>query len=193
MTAIFGLVCSAVIGVIVSLFTKPKPEAELAGLWIGSIDIGRRKFKGAEPNYEVGKKITAELRVSPDGTSGPTTALSVAELQATAAKLAEARDAPVVDLRYASARAPVSPPPPGQAQPEYSIVRLGTADMQRLKAREGDLLFVGNARWWLGGLRSLHCRAGTPHDEGKVVLMAQEAFKAGNFLPGRRVRVEKFF
>ena len=62
-----------------------------------------------------------------------------------------------------------------------------------MKARPGDLLYVADERWWLGGLRSSHCRAGEPHDEGNVVLMHQAAFDAGNFIPGRRVNVEKFF
>jgi hypothetical protein len=92
---------------------------------------------------------------------------------------------------HAAARAPVKPV--GLPEPEYAIVRLSSRDMQRMKAKEGDLLYVADARRWLGGLRSSHCRAGQPHDQGNVVLMAAEAFKAGNFRPSRRVRVEKFF
>jgi SSS family solute:Na+ symporter len=43
MTAFFGLGCAAVIGVVVSLLTRPKSDDELAGLWIGTMDFGMRR------------------------------------------------------------------------------------------------------------------------------------------------------
>jgi hypothetical protein len=63
--------------------------------------------------------------------------------------------------------------------------------MDRMKAEEGDLLHLADARRWLGGLRSAHCRAGKPHREGNVVLISREAFELGKFLDKRPVRVEK--
>jgi SSS family solute:Na+ symporter len=185
MTAFFGLFCSAVIGVVVSLFTRPKSDAELNGLWVGTMDFAMRRFKGKEPDHAVGRKITADLIVSPDGTTPVTTALTFTEHQT---RQTRAEQAP---KSTPAARAPVKPV--GLPEPEYAIVRLSSRDMQRMKAKEGDLLYVADARRWLGGLRSSHCRAGQPHDQGNVVLMAAEAFKAGNFRPSRRVRVEKFF
>ncbi|MFH1746437.1 MAG: sodium/solute symporter [Planctomycetota bacterium] len=182
MRAFFGIMVSGVVGVLASFFTRPKPVAEIAGLWIGSIDLGRKMFKGAAPNHEQGSKILASLRVSAEGTSGPTTALSVDQIQPTEATLADTSQV----LDYA-------PVPMTQPPSEYCIVRFSGADMRRMKAQEGDLLYVADARRWLGGLRSSHCRAGHPHDEGNVVLMAAEAFEAGSFLPDRKVRVEKFF
>jgi len=184
MTAFFGLLCSAVIGVVVSLLTKPKSDSEINGLWIGTMDFAMRRFKGATPNHDVGAKIRAELRVSAEDTTPATTALTFEEYQ----------QGPVArglrdEVQYARLEETGTGPP----APEYAIVRLGAADMARLKAREGDLLYVADARRWLGGLRSAHGRAGKPHEEGNVVLMSEEAFKAGSFLPNRRVRVEKFF
>ncbi|MFQ5804888.1 MAG: sodium:solute symporter [Phycisphaerae bacterium] len=184
MTALFGLICAAFIGVVVSLFTKPKPDAEISGLWIGTMDFAMRKFKGATANHDVGAKILAELRVTADGTTPATTALIFEEYQ----------QAPVAwELHDELQGARVKETGTGPPVPEYAIVRLSAAHMARLKAREGDLLYVADARPWLGGLRSSHCRAGKPHEEGNVLLMHEEAFKAGSFLPGRRVRVEKFF
>ncbi len=174
MTAFFGLMCSAVIGVAASLLTKPKPDAEIAGLWIGTMDFAQKKFKGANPDYKVGQRIRAGLSVSSDGTTPMTTAL-------TATDFAQGKAPP---------RRPVGTGPPA---PEYPIVRLDPADMERLKAAPGDLLYVSDSRWWLGGLRSSHCRAGEPHNEGNAVLMHEDAYEAGNFLSGRTVRVEKFF
>jgi SSS family solute:Na+ symporter len=171
MTALFGLVCAAAIGVVVSLLTKPKPPDEIAGLWVGTMDFGMRRFKGGEPNHEVGGKVVAELTIADEGTTPPTTAASYEEH-------VSGHGSPPAD--------PTGPPPP-----EYAIVRLCAAQMDRLKARPGDLLYVADARRWLGGLRSLHCRAGQPHERGPVVLMAAAAFNSGSFVPGRAVRVEK--
>ena len=72
-------------------------------------------------------------------------------------------------------------------------MRLSNENMQRMKARPGDLLYVSDARRWLGGLRSLHCRAGRPHDQGNLVLMHEAAYESGSFVSGRKVRVEMFF
>jgi len=182
MTAFFGLFCAALIGIVVSLLTRPKSEEELKGLWIGTMDFAMRRFKGAEPNHEVGEKVTADLVVSEDGTTPPTSGLTYEEYLARSPR--------------PDAEATADAPPPAQPEtsgPEYAIVRLSTADLRRLKARPGDLLYVADARRWLGGLRSAHCRAGEPHELGNVVLMSQAAYQAGRFLPGRRVRVEKVF
>jgi len=184
MTALFGLICAAIIGIVVSLFTKPKRADEIAGLWIGTMDFGMKRFKGTEPNHEVGKKVVAGLRVFADGTTPATTALTYEEYLAPE----EAKALPN-QARSARAEAPASATP----LPEYAIARLSREDMARLKAGEGDLLYVADSRRWLGGLRSTHCRAGKPHDQGNVVLMNEEAFKAGSFRAERRVRVEKFF
>jgi len=170
MTACFGVLCSALIGVLVSLVTRPKSDAEIAGLWIGTMDFSMKRFKGGEPNHAVGRTVVARPTLSDDGTTPPTHALTHAEYAALP------QDGPPAQDPY---------------QPEYAIVRLGPEDLDRLKARPGDLLYVSDARRWLGGLRSVHCRAGEPHDQGNVVLMAEEAFKRGSFLAGRPVRVEK--
>jgi SSS family solute:Na+ symporter len=178
MTAFYGLFCSAAIGIIVSLMTKPKPKDEIAGLWIGTMDFSMKRFKGGDPNYFPGKSVRrSELRVSESGTTPTTTALTFADYS-----------------KHGGAPEPSGGPGRGGTpRPEYAIVRLGQADMERLKAKEGDLIYVADARWWLGGLRSLHCRVGRPHDNGHVVLMHKEAFGAGNFREGRPVRVEIFF
>lgn len=174
MVAMWGLLATAVIGIVVTLFTRPRPVAEIAGLCIGTIDWGRRRFKGGEPNFAVGRKVRARLRITRDGTTPATTALSFDEHQARTAAPAAGGAAPA-----------------GQEPPEYAIVRLGAGDLDQLKARPGDLLYVGDARWWLGGLRSLHCRAGQPHSDDGQVWIAPEAVAAGQLLPDRPVRVEK--
>jgi SSS family solute:Na+ symporter len=70
-------------------------------------------------------------------------------------------------------------------------ISLSQKDMNLLKAREGDLLYVADTRRWQGGLRSLHVKAGRPHDESKLVLVPELVAEDGNLLKNRKVRVEK--
>ncbi|RMF78559.1 MAG: hypothetical protein D6744_10000, partial [Planctomycetota bacterium] len=177
MTACFGLVCAGVIGAVVSLFTKPKSEAQLAGLWIGSVDIGLRRFKGGDPNYDVGRKVTGRLRVTNDGVTGPTIFLTYADYVRHGSDPPQSRE-PHEDAAHVP-------------DPEYSIVRLSSREMERLKAKPGDLVYVEDRRWWLGGLRSLHARAGEPHDEPGMIWVSPEALEYGSLLADRPVRVEK--
>ena len=50
MRSLFGLTVSGVLGVTISLCTRPKPEGELSGLVMSSIHEAMRRFKGGEPN-----------------------------------------------------------------------------------------------------------------------------------------------
>ena len=186
MTALFGLICAAGIGVIVSLFTKPKSDEEIAGLWIGSMDFSMRRFKGGEPNRTPGKKVKgAELAITTDGVTPPTHALTYEDY-------VTRKDEVNSEVKKKES-APVPRGTVIQPEPEYSIVRLSPKEMDRLKANEGDLLYVSDARWWLGGLRSMHCRAGKPHDKDMVVMMDPDTFELGSFVKDRRVVVEKLF
>ncbi len=174
MTAFFGLFCSAAIGIIVSLFTTPKTASEIAGLWIGTMDFGMRRFKGKDPNHSVGKKVKAKIYLSTDGVTDPTLALTYEEYQ-----------------NKISAGEPDQQYKDGMPQPYYPIVRMSSADLAAMKAEPGDLLYIADGRWWLGGLRSSHCRAGEPHNEDHVVYMTANAFDLASFLKGRPVKVEK--
>jgi len=57
MRALFGLVASGVLGVLVTWLTKARPEAELKGLVAGSQIEAIRRFKGGEPNRKPGAKV----------------------------------------------------------------------------------------------------------------------------------------
>lgn len=46
--ALFGLVVSLVIGLLVTFFTKPRPAHELVGLVAGTLGEARRRFKGSD-------------------------------------------------------------------------------------------------------------------------------------------------
>ena len=60
-------------------------------------------------------------------------------------------------------------------------VRLPVELMDELSIQEGDLIYVSDARRWLGGLRSVHLKADTPHQETGVVILHDEAVDRANF------------
>lgn len=55
---------------------------------------------------------------------------------------------------------------PSLTDPELAIVPQSALDI--MAAEPGDLLYVCDTRWWYGGLRSVHVRAGEPGAEGEV-------------------------
>ncbi len=162
MTALYGLVVAAVTGIAVSFWTKPKPADQIVGLTCSSIDEARKFFKGSEPSFERGKKAKARLEISADGTCGP-------------------MDDPVT-FEGAPAQMPAA---------TYAVVRLHADEMHRLRANEGDLIYIADGRWWLGGLRSIHARVGAAHNAPATVWIAPEAFDHGSFLEGKPVVIEK--
>jgi hypothetical protein len=72
-------------------------------------------------------------------------------------------------------------------------VQVDSEGMHHLAADEGDLVYVCDKRWWLGGLRSAHAKLQGVHGLGETVVIASDIADAGHFLTGRRVTVEKEF
>lgn len=72
-------------------------------------------------------------------------------------------------------------------------VQVDAEGMHHLAADEGDLVYVCDKRWWLGGLRSAHAKLEGKHGLGETVAIATDIAEAGHFLVGRRVTVEKEF
>jgi SSS family solute:Na+ symporter len=62
--------------------------------------------------------------------------------------------------------------------------------MQELHIAEGDLLHVGDHRWWLGGLLSIRLKAG-PAAKTDAAVMSQEDFDHAGLISGNRLRIEK--
>lgn len=136
--SVFGLAVCLIIGIVISIFTKPKENVD--GLTIGTIKKAKEFFKGGKPNEEAGEIIRAEIELY---------------------------------------------------EGDESIVHLDEHDMERMKAKPGDLIYIVDARAWLGGLRSVHVKAGEPHDQPGEVRMSEKVFEEGNFVVGRPVKVEK--
>ena len=63
--------------------------------------------------------------------------------------------------------------------------------MSRMKANPGDLVYIQDARWWLGGLKSAHCVLASPHNEDGVVYLTSSELDHGHFLAGMQIKAEK--
>ena len=74
------------------------------------------------------------------------------------------------------------------------LVVLSKSQAADLASEVGDLLYVCDRRWWLGGLRSFHTKLGAVHAEGDPTLrLSPEAMARGHFSDGDWVYVEKLF
>jgi len=70
-------------------------------------------------------------------------------------------------------------------------IRLPRQVAERIHARPGDMLYIADARWWLGGFRSLHARAGAPADTDGPMQLNEAHVHLGHLRRNRPVRVEK--
>jgi SSS family solute:Na+ symporter len=144
MRALFGLLAAGTLGISVTLFTKPKPEAKLKGLVAGTQFDGMRKFKGGQPNLRPGKKVRLKTKI---------------------------------DQSLAGSNTVVVP----------------QSALDKMAAEPGDLLYASHIRWWFGGLRSVHLKAGPPadSDQQELMLISPEDAATAHFNDGQQVVVEK--
>lgn len=138
-SAMYNIVVCVGVGVIVSLFTKPKSDAELEGLTIWTVDRARWRFKGGKPNDRPGKKIKLKYKIDDTG----------------------------------------------------EFARFAKEDMEKMALDEGDLVYLCDSRAWLGGLKSVHSKAGKPHSEPGVVYITPEMEESALFTKSTRVIAEK--
>jgi len=136
--SVYGLIVTLIVGIAISLFTKPKEDID--GLTIGTIKKAKEKFKGGTPSEDYGEKVRGSIEIF---------------------------------------------------EGEDKLIYMDKHDMERMKAAPGDLMYVADARKWLGGLRSVHVKIGEPHQEPGVVKMSEAIYQEGNFVKGKGVIVEK--
>ena len=74
---------------------------------------------------------------------------------------------------------------------EKNGIQFSNNDMKRMKANAGDLIYIQDARWWLGGLKSAHSVLISPHDEDGVVYLNPKELDHGQFLDGMQLKAEK--
>ena len=74
---------------------------------------------------------------------------------------------------------------------EDDTIHFSKNDMEKMKAEVGDLVYITDARKWLGGLKSFHSVYGEMHDENGIVYISEEHSKQGQFVKGKPLVAEK--
>ncbi|MBP7829339.1 MAG: sodium/solute symporter [Kiritimatiellae bacterium] len=145
MPALFGMLVTAVVGVVLTLLTAPDTRKDITGLTVETLDEAMELYKGGKPNPIPGRPVK-RLPVRLD-----------------------------------------------ESIP-FQQVAVSPAAMERMKAREGDLVYLTDARGWLGGLRSQHVKFAAAHAlADNVVLMSKATQDDAFLLDGRPVTLDKIF
>lgn len=71
------------------------------------------------------------------------------------------------------------------------VVNFSHEEMKRMKANIGDLVYISDARAYLGGLKSIHSVIGEPHYEKGIVYLNNEQISNGVFIEGKLLKAEK--
>ncbi len=77
--------------------------------------------------------------------------------------------------------------------PGENTVILPQSAMDVMAADPGDLLYASHIRWWYGGLRSVHVKAGQPSEssQNNTLLISPEDAASAHFTDGQEVVIEK--
>ena len=139
--ALFGLVGSGMIALLVTLFVRRGPRGELDGLVVGTLAKAKETYKGAKPNErDGGKKVECSLSVD-----GGLEGVSVSQ---------------------------------------------GLADA--LESEVGDIMYLSDARWWLGGLRSVHTKITEIRDDTDfAVFVSPSLVSEGRLEVERKHKIER--
>jgi SSS family solute:Na+ symporter len=70
-------------------------------------------------------------------------------------------------------------------------VNFSTSEMEEMNANVGDLVYITDARKWMGGLKSVHAVYGEAHDESGIVYITEEHTKQSQFVKDKPVTAEK--
>lgn len=143
--AVFGMSLTAFVGFLVSLVTEPKPDEEIEGLTVWSLDKAMEIYKGGVPSHTRGinlKNLAFEINDSL----------------------------------------------------EKGKVAMSASAMKDMAVGEGDLVFIEDNRWWMGGLRSVHTKAAAAHSGADDMIQVSKAtFEDAMFLEDQKLRMEKIF
>ena len=74
---------------------------------------------------------------------------------------------------------------------DLDLVCFSKNDMDKMKANPGDLVFIEDSRWWLGGLKSAHSVYGKPHNKDGLVYINNNHLDHGQFIEGLKLKAEK--
>ncbi|MBI1937380.1 MAG: sodium:solute symporter family protein [Ignavibacteriales bacterium] len=70
-------------------------------------------------------------------------------------------------------------------------ISVSKENMKKMHAEVGDLVYICDARKYLGGLKSVHTKFGEPHDEPGIVYIGEEHKLSALFQEGKILTVEK--
>ena len=74
------------------------------------------------------------------------------------------------------------------------ILEVSRKFANELKANVGDLVYMSDARRWLGGLRSIHAKLSGIHDDvDNKINISKDLIDEGELIAGRKHRIEKIF
>ncbi len=77
---------------------------------------------------------------------------------------------------------------------ETDWILLSPAAMETLKAKDGDIIYMSDSRWWLGGLRSHHVKVKTKNSlADSEIAMSTPTFNEAYLLDGNPLIAEKIF
>jgi SSS family solute:Na+ symporter len=71
------------------------------------------------------------------------------------------------------------------------FINLSSEDMKKMAAEVGDIVYLCDARKYLGGLKSVHTRVGEPHDDPGIVLISKEHKLSALFQEDKILYAEK--
>jgi SSS family solute:Na+ symporter len=75
---------------------------------------------------------------------------------------------------------------------EVGEVSVSGKTAKLLEANVGDIVYLSDARWWLGGLRSVHAKISDIRDDGETnVLVAPSLVAEGRLLLARKHKIER--
>ena len=143
MRALYGLVVSGVIGLVVTWFTSPsKTDEDIKGLTLSSLRAAEQDFKGAVPvNKRTGQVVKLQVEVIPPQDDGG--------------------------------------------------LALHPDDLALMSADVGDMIYVADGRWYLGGLRAAHAVVTSSDGTKGVLKIPSDVVTSNNLLPEKGVRVER--
>jgi SSS family solute:Na+ symporter len=74
-----------------------------------------------------------------------------------------------------------------------NVVIVSQSALDKMAAEPGDLLYTSYVRWWYGGLRSVHVKAGEPSEseDKELIRISPEDAATAHFTEGQQVVVEK--
>ena len=74
---------------------------------------------------------------------------------------------------------------------DEDTVNFSTADMAKMKANVGDLVYLSDKRKWLGGLKSVHSVFGKAHNDSGIVYVTEDHINQAQFVTSKILLAEK--